>query len=76
MSLSKNTTATLLDLVENRLASIQVFDREDQREVMQLKRCLQELTVAATGEIAALVGMPSAERRRGRRPKMAALELA
>lgn len=76
MSLSHHTTATLLDLVENRLASIQVFDREDQREVMQLKRCLQELTVAAAGPGGNVVGMPTGERRRGRRPKMEAFATA
>lgn len=71
MSLSKNTIETLLDLVENRLGSIQIFDREDQREVMQLKRCVQELAVVANGGTAGLVGIPG-DRRRGRRPKMAA----
>ena len=70
MALSKPTTATLLDLVENRLATIQVFDREDQREVAVLKRCLQELTVVATGGAAGLLSVATAERRRGRRPKV------
>ena len=75
MSISKPSLAALLDLVECRLSSIQVFDREDQREVMQLKRCLQELTVVATGGTAPVVGL-TGERRRGRRPKLDAFVAA
>jgi hypothetical protein len=43
MSLSKKCVESLLDLVDNKLTSIQVFDREDAREVMILETCKREL---------------------------------
>jgi hypothetical protein len=43
MSLSKKCVESLLDLVDNKLTSIQVFDRDDAREVMILETCKREL---------------------------------
>jgi hypothetical protein len=43
MSLSKRCVETLLDLVDNKLTSMQVFDRDDAREVMILEACKREL---------------------------------
>lgn len=43
MPLSKRCVETLLDLVDNKLTSMQVFDRDDAREVMILETCKREL---------------------------------
>lgn len=43
MRLSKNTASVLIDMIENRLAMIQISDREELREVMTLQRCLSEI---------------------------------
>lgn len=41
--ISKRTAETLLDLVEVKLSCMQVSDREDQRELVQLETCRREL---------------------------------
>lgn len=43
MMLSKDTVTVLVDMIENKLAMIQVSDRDELREVMTLQRCLSEL---------------------------------
>ncbi len=43
MSLSKRVVETLIDLVEIKLSCIEVYDREDKREIAGLERCRQEL---------------------------------
>jgi hypothetical protein len=43
MTLSKRTIETLLDLVEIKLSCIEVFDREDQRELHSLEAARREL---------------------------------
>lgn len=43
MMLSKDTVTVLVDMIENKLAMIQISDREELREVMTLQRCLAEL---------------------------------
>ena len=43
MTLSKRCVETLLDLVDNKLTSMQVYDREDAREVLILETCKREL---------------------------------
>lgn len=43
MSLSTRTLDTLVDLVEIKLSCIEVYDREDQRELKNLESCRQEL---------------------------------
>jgi len=43
MTLSKRTIETLLDLVEIKLSCIEVFDREDQRELHSLETARREL---------------------------------
>ena len=47
MSLSSRCVETLLDLVDNKLTSMQVFDREDAREVQILECCKKELEALA-----------------------------
>lgn len=43
-SLSKRTIETLNDLVEIKLSCIQVFDRDDAREMAALERARRELS--------------------------------
>lgn len=43
MTLSKRSIETLLDLVEIKLSCIEVFDREDQRELHSLEAARREL---------------------------------
>jgi len=68
MHLSRQSLDTLIDLVENKLSAMEVWDRGDQRELNQLQRCLRELTSLSSGN-----GHDSAfgpqRRRRGRPPK-------
>jgi hypothetical protein len=61
-SLSKRTIETLNDLVEIKLSCIQVFDRDDAREMAALERARRELTAllpASNGQI--VVPFPDAE---------------
>lgn len=43
MSISRRTIDTLLDLVEIKLSSIQVIDREDAKELETLEACRRDL---------------------------------
>ncbi len=43
MSLSKRVVETLIDLVEIKLSCVEVYDREDKREIAGLESCLQVL---------------------------------
>ena len=45
MSLSKVSLETLIDLVEIRLGCVEVYDREDARELTALELCRKELEV-------------------------------
>jgi hypothetical protein len=69
MQLSKRTLETLIDLVENKLSSMEVWDRGDRRELNQLQQCLRELT-AVSNNGGQIDGMGAPRRRRGRPPKL------
>ncbi|NBB82274.1 MAG: hypothetical protein GVY28_02595 [Alphaproteobacteria bacterium] len=79
MGLSTQSQETLIDLVEIKISCMDVWDREDRRELAALERCLKELKAlngagsAGSAEDGVVVDMP--RRRRGRPPKreMAAL---
>jgi hypothetical protein len=43
MTLTKRSIETLIDLVEIKLSCIEVFDREDQRELTMLETARREL---------------------------------
>jgi len=49
-SLSKRTIETLNDLVEIKLSCIQVFDRDDAREMAALEGARRELTALLSGQ--------------------------
>ena len=59
MSLSKRAIGTILDLVEIKLSTIQIFDREDAREQALLESCRDELEAMARSPalIAAAAGL-------------------
>lgn len=76
MQLSKQSVETLVDLVENKLSTMEVWDRADKREVNMLRKCLRELTAQPGGaRPAGLADVNGQEagaesaRRRGRPPK-------
>ena len=50
MTLSKRTLETLIDLVEIKLSCVEIYDREDARELSALEQC--------RGELLALAGRP------------------
>jgi len=62
MSLSKRVVETLIDLVEIKLSCMEVYDREDSREVAGLEQCKNELQAllqngtAAAGAVVAFAG--------------------
>jgi hypothetical protein len=49
MTLSKVSLETLIDLVEIRLGCVEVYDREDARELSALEQCRKELEVIRGG---------------------------
>ena len=77
MTLSKKSRETLIDLVENKLSTIEVWDRDDRREVHLLQQCLRELSrLSQPDETGAVVSFSPFKRRRGRPPKTEAAMMA
>ncbi len=72
MQLSTKTIETLTDLVEIKLSCIQVFDREDAREVAQLERARNELRALTSGGGDVVMFPQPQKRRRGRPRKVVA----
>lgn len=54
-SLSRRTIETLNDLVEIKLSCIQVFDRDDAREMAALERARRELAALLPGSQRSMV---------------------
>lgn len=72
MSLSKDTVALLVDMIENKLALMaDVSDREEVREMVTLQRCLTELKGDAGAESTSITAcaIPT----RGRHKKLSRL---
>ena len=66
MPMSERTLETLTDLVEIKLSMMEVFDRDDARELANLERCRDELVNMTRGlKKGDVVAMPA--RKRGRR---------
>ena len=72
MPLSKNVVTTLVDLIENKLAVMQIGDRDDLREVIVLQHCLAELRGLETGGTILTATFDDIPRR-GRRRKVSAI---
>lgn len=68
MHLSQRSLDTLMDLIENRIACMEVMGREDMRELAYLHRCRNELHAFMAGDASGVLPVPSG-RRRGRPPK-------
>ena len=75
MALSQRTLETLIDLVEIKLSCMEVYDREDAREVASLEECLKDLRhqAAVKGSAAPMVNFAKANgaKTRGRRSALA-----
>lgn len=48
MTLSHQSVEILLDLIEIKVSSLHIQDREDARELNKLRKCRQELLINAT----------------------------
>jgi hypothetical protein len=71
MTLSKRSIETLVDLVEIKLSCLQVFDRDDARELAALETARSELqTIAGTPRAGEMVAFEQV-RGRGRRQRVA-----
>ena len=71
-SLSKRTIETLNDLVEIKLSCIQVFDRDDAREMAALERARRELAaLLSSGNGHTVVPFPDADDNAGSVPARA-----
>ena len=67
MSLSKRVVETLIDLVEIKLSCVEVYDREDKREIAGLERCRQELQkMIEAGGAGAVAGLAAELKGRAR----------
>lgn len=67
MTLSNRSLETLIDLVEIKLSCMEVFDRDDAREVASLEGCLKELReIAGLPEAMASAVVAFPRRNRGR----------
>jgi hypothetical protein len=74
MMLSQTSAIVLVDLIENKLADLQIGDRNDLREMMTLQRCLAELKGSEAAQAQVLKSFASKEiPTRGRHRKLSAL---
>jgi hypothetical protein len=72
MPLSKTVRDTLVDLIENKLAVMQIGDREDLREVIVLQHCIAELRGLSPADLGIAHSYNDIPRR-GRRRKVSAM---
>jgi len=64
MSLSTKAIETLVDLVEIKLSCLEIYDREDNRELVNLQQCRDELmTQQKVGSKGSVVSLPGRGRR-------------
>jgi len=72
MILSKETTAALVDLIENKLAMMHIADCDDLREKLTMQRALSELRGVSLAEVGVLKDFGEIPRR-GRRRKVSTM---
>ena len=64
-NLTKRSVETLIDLVEIKLSCLQVFDRDDAKELAALEQARRELVALVPGRgDATVVAFPEAEAKR------------
>ncbi len=51
MTITRRTLETLIDLVEIKLSCLEVYDRDDARELANLENCLNELKLLARRQV-------------------------
>ncbi|MHA1563667.1 MAG: hypothetical protein ACTSX7_00020 [Alphaproteobacteria bacterium] len=75
MALSPRAIETLTDLIEIKLSCMQVYDREDARELAALEQCRRELVGMSTNADGSeiVIAEAAGKRRRGPKPRAAAL---
>jgi|COG998Drversion2_1049125.scaffolds.fasta_scaffold235675_2 hypothetical protein len=69
MTITLRTLETLIDLVEIKLSCLEVYDRDDARELANLENCLNELKLLAGRKAqdgSSVVGFPARGRGRPR----------
>ena len=73
MALSKRSIDVLTDLLENKLSCMQVYDRDDARELAILEQCRRELVALRNpADDTTIVRFPDGEgKRRGRKARLA-----
>ena len=71
MHFTRQSLTTLIDLVENKLSCMEVWDRDDRREAQLLKSCLDELLSAQSETSNSVAVFANSVPRRGRRRKVA-----
>ena len=64
MSLSRRSVQTLMDLVENKLSCLMVYDREDARELAILEQARRELMASAGVDPRKITSFAAATRER------------
>ncbi len=72
MALSKRAIETLTDLIEIKLSCMQVYDREDARELAALEQCRRELASLSDDGTGMAHLAEATKRRRGPKPRVAA----
>ncbi len=65
-TLTKRSIETLIDLVEIKLSCIQVFDRDDAKELAALEQARRELVALVPDRAATVVPFPEADKSRPR----------
>jgi hypothetical protein len=75
MALSPRAIETLTDLIEIKLSCMQVYDREDARELAALEQCRRELVgmSANPDDSGVIIAEVAGKRRRGPKPRVASL---
>ncbi len=75
MALSPRAIETLTDLIEIKLSCMQVYDREDARELAALEQCRRELVGMSANPDGSevIIAEAAGKRRRGPKPRVAAL---
>lgn len=67
MSLNRDNLALLIDLVDNKLTSMEIFDRDDRREMAHLEETLNALKALFYGNTPTMPALNAGAKVRGRK---------